>query len=130
MLKSKKWASNILLKSNILYTKIFGTVKFFLKSKNFFKSTVLQSKIYCIGMPIQDRIYSLDEVASYVIHRKLLDLDFLIPSSSDEMLKIELLSNMIHHSMATANLNKSEDFVTNNTAASKYIPRRPRISIN
>ena len=34
------------------------------------------------------------------------------------------------HSMATANLNKSEEFVTNTTAASKYIPRRPRISIN
>jgi hypothetical protein len=34
------------------------------------------------------------------------------------------------HSMATANLKKSEDFVTNTTAASKYIPRRPRISIN
>ena len=32
--------------------------------------------------------------------------------------------------MATANLNKSEDFMTNTTAASKYIPRRPRISIN
>ena len=34
------------------------------------------------------------------------------------------------HSMATANLNKSEEFVTNTTAALKYIPRRPRISIN
>jgi hypothetical protein len=34
------------------------------------------------------------------------------------------------HSMAIANLKKSEDFVTNTTAASKYIPRRPRISIN
>ena len=34
------------------------------------------------------------------------------------------------HSMATANLNKSEEFVTNTTAASKYIPRTPRISIN
>ena len=34
------------------------------------------------------------------------------------------------HSMATANLNKSEDFVTNTTAVSKYIPVRPRISIN
>ena len=34
------------------------------------------------------------------------------------------------HSMATANLKKSEDFVTNITAATKYIPRRPRISIN
>ena len=27
------------------------------------------------------------------------------------------------HSMATANLNKSEEFVTNTTTASKYIPR-------
>ena len=34
------------------------------------------------------------------------------------------------HSMAIANLNKSEDFVTNTTAASKYIHRRPRISMN
>ena len=41
-------------------------------------------------------------------------------------------SNLIGpaHSMATANLKKSEEFVTNTTAASKYIPRRPRISIN
>ena len=34
------------------------------------------------------------------------------------------------HSMAKANLNKSVWLVTNTTAASKYIPRRPRISIN
>ena len=34
------------------------------------------------------------------------------------------------HSMARANLNKSVWLVTNTTAASKYIPRRPRISIN
>ena len=34
------------------------------------------------------------------------------------------------HSMATANQNKSEDFVTNTTEASKYIPRKTRISIN
>ena len=41
------------------------------------------------------------------------------------------LPNKAHnHSMATANLNKSEEFVTNTTVASKYIPRRPRISIN
>ena len=32
-----------------------------------------------------------------------------------------------HHSMASANLNKSEDLVTNTIAASKYIPRRPRL---
>merc|ERR1712051_19848 len=34
------------------------------------------------------------------------------------------------HSMARANLNKSVWLVTNTTAASKYIPRRTRISIN
>ena len=34
------------------------------------------------------------------------------------------------HSMAGANLKKSVWLVTNTTAASKYIPRRPRISIN
>ena len=31
------------------------------------------------------------------------------------------LQNILGHSMVTANLNKSEDFVTNTTAASKYI---------
>ena len=36
----------------------------------------------------------------------------------------------MHHSMATANIKKSLELVTNTTAASKYIPRRPRISIN
>ena len=34
------------------------------------------------------------------------------------------------HSMAIANLNKSKRVLTNTTAASKYIPRRTRISIN
>ena len=34
------------------------------------------------------------------------------------------------HSMAIANLNKSEELMTNTTAASKYIPKRPRICIN
>ena len=29
--------------------------------------------------------------------------------------------------MATANLNKSEELVTNTTTASKYIPKRPRM---
>ena len=32
--------------------------------------------------------------------------------------------------MATANLKKSLEFMTNTTAASKYIPRRSRISID
>ena len=34
------------------------------------------------------------------------------------------------HSMAKVNMNKSEDLVTNITAASKYIPKRSRICIN
>ena len=41
-----KRASKILLKLNILRTKILGTVKFFLKSKNFLKLNVLKSKIH------------------------------------------------------------------------------------
>ena len=37
---------------------------------------------------------------------------------------------ILHHSMARANLNKSVWLLTNTTTASKYIPRRTRISIN
>ena len=36
----------------------------------------------------------------------------------------------VEHSMARANLKKSVWLVTNTTTASKFIPRRPRISIN
>ena len=36
----------------------------------------------------------------------------------------------MYHSMARANLNKSEELVTNTTAASKYIPKRHSIYIN
>ena len=35
---------------------------------------------------------------------------------------------MHYHSMAIANLKKIEELMTNTTAASKYIPWRPRIS--
>ena len=35
-----------------------------------------------------------------------------------------------YHRMARTNLKRSEVFLTNTTAASKYIPGRPRISIN
>ena len=38
--------------------------------------------------------------------------------------------NMFQHSMARVNLYKSEEMVTNTTAASKYIPKRSRICIN
>ena len=44
--------------------------------------------------------------------------------------RVHFDSFFVNHSMATANLKKSEDLVTNTTAASKYIPRRPKISIN
>ena len=37
---------------------------------------------------------------------------------------------ILNHSMARANLNKSEKLMTNNTAESKYISRRPKICIN
>ena len=37
---------------------------------------------------------------------------------------------LLKHSMARANLNKSEWLVTNTTAASTYISKRPRICIN
>jgi hypothetical protein len=36
------------LPASLLCTKILGTVKFFLKLKNFLKSNVLKSKIHCI----------------------------------------------------------------------------------
>ena len=49
----------------------------------------------------------------------------------EHFLSLEALAiNLVKHSMATANLKKSEEFVTNTTAALKYIPRRPKISIN
>ena len=43
-------------------------------------------------------------------------------------LALEILE--FKHSMAIANLKKSEDFVTNITTPSKYIHRRTEISIN
>ena len=45
-------------------------------------------------------------------------------------LKVTERAILLHHSMARANLNKSVWLVTNTTTASKYIPRRTRISIN
>ena len=43
---------------------------------------------------------------------------------------VKLVSLLYWHSTAIAILNKSEEIVKNTIAASKYIPRRPRISIN
>ena len=56
-------------------------------------------------------------------------------STSKKVCAFRCVSSMFNrklrvHSMATANLNKTEDFVTNTTTASKVIPRRPKISIN
>ena len=39
-------------------------------------------------------------------------------------------NELSNHSMVRVNLNKSEELVTNTTRASKYIPKKPRISIN
>ena len=58
-------------------------------------------------------------IANFFTHTNFRDSYFAWPAENSPL-----------HSMASANLKKSEDFVTNNTAASKYIPRRPRISIN
>ena len=55
--------------------------------------------------------------------QNILDLNFSPQKGSKDL-------DVVKHSMAIANLKKSEDFVTNTTAASKYIPRRPKISIN
>ena len=55
---------------------------------------------------------------------------FTFLSFSQEQISFRIGTDSTQHSMATANLNKNEDLVTNTTAASKYIPRRPRISIN
>ena len=51
-------------------------------------------------------------------------LELEVPPSSSLDIALGL------HSMARANLNKSEWLVTNTTAALKYIPKRPRICIN
>ena len=50
--------------------------------------------------------------------------------SIEMLINSPALSVISNHSMAIAILNKSEEFVKNTTAASNYIPRRPRISIN
>ena len=47
-----------------------------------------------------------------------------------QLLALQSKPLYMSHSMATANLKKSKDLVKNTNAASKYIPRRPRISIN
>ena len=64
-LKSKNGLPKILLKLNILCTKILRTLKFYLKSKNFLKSNVLKSKIHCItwffGWSMGKTIWSSDQ---------------------------------------------------------------------
>ena len=62
----------------------------------------------------------------FVINSKILVEYFSLAHS---YIKI-LYSLFIYQSMARANLNKSEVFLKNNTAASKYILRRHRICIN
>ena len=76
--------------------------------------------LYC--WKCDDSIAARAELVKYFVH-------FLDDQRSILLWDLSIFS-IKGHSIATANLNKSEDFVTNNTAASKYIPRRPRISIN
>ena len=59
-----------------------------------------------------------------ILRKNILDFDILQQNKWFGNNKI------IGHSMATANLNKSGELVTNTTAASKYMPTRPRICIN
>ena len=63
-LKSKNGVLEIFLKSNILCTKILGTVKFFLKSKNFLKSNVLKSKIHCTHSSLLS-VFGLNATSTY-----------------------------------------------------------------
>ena len=69
-LKSKNGVLEIFLKSNILCTKILGTVKFFLKSKNFLKSNVLKSKIHCTTFTPPD----FEALSKYYWHSWILRL--------------------------------------------------------
>ena len=64
-LKSKNGVLEILLKSHILCTKILGTGKFFLKSKNFLKSNMLKSKIHCISSKVEFISSSLEEFTAW-----------------------------------------------------------------
>ena len=68
------------------------------------------------------------------ILRNKLDEIQTFPISSNLFLRIffhlRTWNSLLLHSMATANLNKSRKVMNSTTAASKYIPRRPRISIN
>ena len=64
-LKSKNGVLEIFLKSNILCTKILGTVKFFLKLKNFLKSNVLKSKIHCTANGCQTFEFKRQNIAGW-----------------------------------------------------------------
>ena len=56
--------------------------------------------------------------------------DVLVDDGLEQMILEQFDIMLVNHSMARTNLNKSEELVTNTTTASKYIPMRPRISIN
>ena len=58
-LKSKNGVLETFLKSDVLCTKILGTVKFFLKSKNLLKSNVLKSKIHCSMFILDSRVCTM-----------------------------------------------------------------------
>ena len=68
-----------------------------------------------------------------VLHKRIRCLESLLYKShktpQNLAIKRELCIASLH-SMAIANTNKKEFFLTNTTTASKYIPKRPRICIN
>ena len=73
-------------------------------------------------------------IANQPVIKKILEitatyyLTFLIQIFRAYSIIIE--KNIVNHSMARDNLNKSKKFLTSTTTASKYITKRPRICIN
>ena len=73
------------------------------------------------------------ETAEFIIyHPDLPDNKFIDLDHTGDLAQciIGMKLYKVFHSMATADLKKSEEFVTNTIVASKYIPRRTSISIN
>ena len=88
-------------------TKLTGTIKW---NKNILISTVMFAKSILVVSKLQGSWKHETHIKEF---------------------KSQVLIFVQHHlSKAIANLNKSDELVTNTTVASKYIPKRPRICIN
>ena len=74
---------------------------------------------------------SLAFVLLHVLLTRPFDTSWLLYRLLKHRVTWNLFLSLVNiHSMTRANLNKSEWLVTNTTAASNYIPKRPRICIN